>query len=111
MRRIYKYLLHLLLGVSTKTRMETTFDPAKDAANIVKHGLSLADFAGFDADPITLVDDRFDYGETRFRALGSIDGAAHVIVYAVAGEALRLISFRRAHAKEGRQYERRNAAP
>ncbi|MDR6126060.1 uncharacterized DUF497 family protein [Sphingomonas sp. SORGH_AS802] len=28
--------------------MEVTFDPAKDAANIAKHGLSLADAAGFD---------------------------------------------------------------
>lgn len=87
--------------------MEIEFDPAKDEANIAKHGLSLADFAGFDAEPITLVDDRFDYGEVRFRALGEIDGLPHVIVYSLPGETMRLISFRRAHAKEVRQYERR----
>lgn len=92
--------------------MGFTFDPAKDAANFGKHGLSLADFAGFDAEPIVLVDDRFDYGEVRYRALGLIDGQPHLIVYTLPGhDDLRLISFRRAHAKEGRMYERRSKAP
>jgi len=87
--------------------MKIVFDPAKDAVNRVKHGLSLADFAGFDDVPISRLDDRYDYGETRFRSLGMIDGRPHVIVFTLTGDAMRLISFRRAHAKEGRQYERR----
>jgi len=45
--------------------VDVTFDPAKDAANIAKHGLSLADFAGFDSASITEIDDRYDYGEVR----------------------------------------------
>ena len=84
--------------------MSNAFDPAKDALNIAKHGLSLADFAGFDAQPVVMVDDRFDYGETRFRAFGRIDGVGHCVVYTLAGEELRLISFRRAHEKEMRRY-------
>jgi uncharacterized DUF497 family protein len=36
------------------------FDPTKDAINIVKHGLSLADFVGFDATPSAVVDARAD---------------------------------------------------
>lgn len=87
--------------------MATTFDPAKDAENQAKHGLSLADFAGFDADPLVLVDDRFEYGETRFRAFGRIDGKGHCLVYTLRGGDLRLISFRRAHEKEMRRYEPR----
>lgn len=79
--------------------MEIAFDPAKDVANKAKHGLSLADFDGFDAQPAVLVDDRFDYGETRYRAFGRIDGIGHCIVYTITDTALRLISFRRAHEK------------
>lgn len=85
--------------------MEIEFDPAKDAANIAKHGVSLADFAGFDAAPVVIVDDRFDYGEERFVAFGRIDGRGHSIVYTVRGKVTRLISFRRAHEKEMRRYE------
>lgn len=85
--------------------MEITFNPAKDAANLDKHGLSLADFSGFDAEPTVIVDDRFDYGETRFRAFGRIDGRAHCLVYTIVDDNLRLISFRRAHEKEMRRYE------
>jgi len=80
------------------------FDPAKNAMNIARHGLSLADFAGFDADPVTKEDDRYDYGETRTIAFGRIDGIPHVIVYTRRGDAMRLISFRRAHEKELRRY-------
>lgn len=86
--------------------MAVAFDPAKDMENRRKHGLSLSAFVGFDDEPIVLADDRRDYGERRYRALGRIEGRAHVIVYAVRGDELRLISFRRAHEKEVRRYER-----
>lgn len=86
--------------------MKTEFDPVKDATNQAKHGLSLADFAGFDAVPVVLVDDRADYGETRYRAFGRIDGIGHAIVYTMRGMIMRLISFRRAHEKEMRRYEK-----
>ncbi len=85
--------------------MDISFDPAKDAANIAKHGVSFADFAGFDADPVVTTDDRFDYGETRYRAFGRIDGVGHCLVFTIAGATLRAISFRRAHEKEMRRYE------
>lgn len=85
--------------------MDISFDPAKDASNTAKHGLSFSDFTGFDAEPVVLTDDRYDYGETRFRAFGRIDGDAHCIVYTVTETGIRLISFRRAHEKEMRRYE------
>jgi uncharacterized protein len=47
--------------------MNVVFDPDKDAANIEKHGVSFAEFTGFDGETITTVDDRSDYGETRYR--------------------------------------------
>ena len=85
--------------------MEIEFDPAKDAANIAKHGLSLADFSGFDAAPSVTVDDRYDYGETRYLAHGRIEGVGHCLVLTTTGDTTRLISFRRAHDKEMRRYE------
>ena len=38
--------------------VEIEFDPEKDVVNQAKHGLSLADFAGFDAEPIVKADGR-----------------------------------------------------
>jgi uncharacterized protein len=85
--------------------MEIAFDPMKDAINIAKHGLSLGDFRGFDEEPITVVDDRFDYGEQRFQARGLIGGKAFCLIYTETADGIRVISFRRAHAKEMRRYE------
>lgn len=85
--------------------MEIEFDPAKDVANLAKHGISLADFAGWDASPIVVEDDRYDYGEVRYRAFGRIDGLGHCLVFAYRSGRQRLISFRRAHDEEMRSYE------
>jgi len=90
--------------------MEIEFDPAKDAINRTKHGLSLADFAGFDADPIVSVDSRMDYGEVRFRAFGRIGGAGHCLVFTMRGEVMRIIGFRRARQKEMRRHEQAQTA-
>lgn len=86
--------------------MEVTFDPAKDEANIAKHGLSLADAEAFEmASAVVEADDRREYGESRFRAFGYVDGEARCLVFAVRGSTIRAISYRRAHAKEMRRYD------
>jgi len=85
--------------------MDIAFDPAKNAANIAKHGLSFADFAGFDDAPVVIEDDRYDYGETRWRAFGRVAGEARCIVFAVRDGEVRAISLRKVHAKEMRRYE------
>jgi uncharacterized protein len=87
--------------------MNFDYDPAKDVANIAKHGLSLADFEGFDDEPLVIVDDRLDYGEPRYQAFGRIAGRGHMIVYTVRDAAVRLISFRRAHDKEIKRHDQR----
>ncbi|MES3100847.1 BrnT family toxin [Sphingomonas faeni] len=85
--------------------MKIAFDPAKDASNIAKHGLSLGGFHGFDTDVVAIVDDRFDYGETRFQARGRINGIGYCVIYVETDEGVRVISVRRAHDKEMRRYE------
>lgn len=105
MSRTYKNLLMSNVVVHTTTPMNTTFDPAKNEANIAKHGLSLADFDGFDGEPDVVVDDRYDYGEVRYQARGRINGKGHCVVFTMEGDAMRIISVRRAHEKEMRRYE------
>ena len=42
------------------------FDPVKDKANLIKHGVSLALAGKLDWDAaLVWLDDRFDYGESR----------------------------------------------
>lgn len=86
--------------------MDIEFDPAKDEANRAKHGLSLADAVALDlSTAAVLVDDRRDYGETRYRAFGRIDGLGYCLAFTVRGQVIRLISFRRAHDEEMELYE------
>lgn len=85
--------------------MDTEWDPAKNEQNKASHGLDFADFAGFDAEPFVVEDIRYDYGETRFNALGRIEGKPHAVTYTMRGDTMRLISFRRAHEKEIARHE------
>lgn len=82
--------------------MEIEFDPAKDDANVAKHGVSLAravDLAGI----IVVEDARFE--EPRFRLYGAIDGVLHCAAVTMRGSIVRIISLRRAHSKELRRHE------
>jgi uncharacterized protein len=79
------------------------FDPAKDAINVAKHGISLARWVDLEIRAIVPAEP-FDYGEPRYRAYGFIDGVTHCLVFAVRGERYRPISSRRADAKEIKRY-------
>ena len=86
--------------------MIVEFDPAKDAINKRKHGISLARAESFDFQTMLLVvDDREDYGETRFRALGFLDARLHSLVFTLRGETLRAISLRKATRHEQKEYK------
>jgi len=85
--------------------MEITFDPAKNAWNIQERGLSFERAAEFDFETaIFIIDDRKDYGETRYVAVGYLDRRLHVLCFVETEAGIRVISFRRANAKEGRRY-------
>ncbi len=79
------------------------FDPAKNEANIAKHGVSLDRAVDLEILSV-LADDRQDYGEIRYRAFGLIDGVAHCLVFTDRQGVLRPISLRRAHQKEMKRY-------
>ena len=87
--------------------MEIEFDPAKDKANIAKHGISLRAAEGFDWNTAyEREDNRFDYGELRFVAIGRIGDRLHVLVFAdgTHDDAIRAISLRPAEKHEARFY-------
>lgn len=81
--------------------MNIEFDPAKDAANIVKHGISLARAAGLDIVAV-IEDGRFD--ETRYRIYGTLDGVPHCLAATLRYGTVRAISFRRSHLEEYRRH-------
>lgn len=84
--------------------MDVDFDPFKDAANITKHGVSLARAADFEFRAVA-IDDRRDYGEARYRAFGFVDGEMYALAFTLPGGGiLRAISLRRAHSKEFNRY-------
>ncbi len=86
--------------------MELVFDSAKNARNIVDRGLSFEQVAEFDFEgAIFSVDTRHEYGETRYRALGFLDGRLHALVFVETLKGIRVISFRKANKREVRYYE------
>ncbi len=87
--------------------MKIEFDPAKDAANIAKHGLSLAEASTMDLTTAAVVEDgRNAYGEGRYLAFNRIEGKPHCLVFTFRDGVVRVISFRRAHEKEMARYGR-----
>jgi uncharacterized protein len=83
------------------------FDPIKDDINRAKHGVSLRAAASFDWDTaLEREDDRFDYGQVRFVAIGLIDARLHVMVFTEGSDddAVRIISLRPAEKHEARFY-------
>lgn len=83
--------------------MEIEFDPAKDAANIAKHGVSLAADLHFDMRAVVR-DQRRAYGEDRFNAFGLINGGTYCLTFTRRDGRFRAISLRRTHLKEDRRH-------
>lgn len=83
--------------------MEIEFDPAKDAANIEKHKISLSAAASLEVGAV-IKDIRRSYGEDRFNAFGLIEGVLYCLSFTLRDRNLRAISLRRARPKEFRRY-------
>lgn len=83
------------------------WDARKAAQNIAKHGVPFEFAARVFLDPLRLdaEDRRRDYGEHRRLTLGRVEGRLYVIAYTPRGRMIRLISARKANARERRQYD------
>jgi uncharacterized DUF497 family protein len=77
------------------------FDPAKSAANAVKHGIDFEQAqALWDDDRLLTLQSRMDQDEVRWLVIGRIGKAAWTAIITRRGEAIRIISVRRARKQE-----------
>lgn len=88
--------------------MEIEFDTGKDAANLAKHGVSLAFGARifWDARHIVISSIRPIDGEERFKAIGMVDGNLWSAVHVIRDGRFRFISVRRSNDGEDQVYHR-----
>ena len=87
--------------------MHISFDPAKDTVNLAKHGVSLVAARQIDWSRVLCCpDDRRDYGELREIGFTVVDQRLYVVVFVQRGDEMRIISLRKANAREVKIYEK-----
>lgn len=85
--------------------MKYDWDETKRRINLAKHGIDFADLEPlFDGQTVTIVDDRFDYGEVRFVTFGSLNTITLAVVHTETDTIIRFISARRASKNEEKYY-------
>ncbi|TPL91057.1 BrnT family toxin [Mesorhizobium sp. B2-3-12] len=81
------------------------WDETKARTNRAKHGVDFAIASSFDfANALVRLDDSEDFGEDRLVAIGLIEAGVYVMVYVERGDAVRVISLRRATRQEIMDY-------
>ena len=85
--------------------MRFEWDEDKRQTNLKKHGF---DFDGieavFEGDTLIVLDDRFDYGETRFVTFGIFYDRVVAVTHLQTNDIIRIISVRKATKNEQRRY-------
>lgn len=85
--------------------MGIEFDPAKDASNRARHGVSLALARERDWDAaLVWVDERFAYDELRLIALAPKTNILYYVAFVERGNRRRIISLRPATRSEVKHY-------
>jgi uncharacterized DUF497 family protein len=85
--------------------MEYEWDGAKSASNVRKHGVAFEAIEEFDwSTALVVPDERFDYDEDRWFAIGMIANRLHAVTFTMRGDRIRIISLRIAEPKERRLY-------
>ena len=92
--------------------MRITYDPAKRETTLRERGLDFDDAAEvFAGREITRLDTREDYGEDRYQTFGYLRGRMVVIAWTPRGSARRVISMRKANAREQEAFGQRLGPP
>jgi uncharacterized protein len=86
--------------------MEFEWDPAKAASNLAKRGVDFDDAIAVIDDPRMLSDvDPRSYAETRYHAIGTVEGRILFVVHTMRdSEVCRIISARKASRRERTAY-------
>lgn len=91
--------------------MRISFDPRKDERNLRQRGLSFEEAAQFEfRSALVIVDDRKEYGEVRYVAVGLLRAKLHVLCFTETPDGIRVISFRRANDREVNRYAKSQTA-
>jgi uncharacterized protein len=87
--------------------MRFIWDERKNAANIAKHGFSFERaMRVFSGPTLKQIDGRFDYGETRIKAVGLLEGVEITVIYVeIDEETYRIISARRSSRRERKAFQ------
>ena len=85
--------------------MEFDWDEAKRKANLRDHGIDFVCIeAVFEGETVTILDDRFDYGEQRYVTFGILEGRVVAVAHTETDELIRIISVRKATKNEEKSY-------
>ena len=85
--------------------MEFDWDEAKRKVNLRDHGIDFICIEEvFEGETVTILDDRFDYGEERFVTFGILEGRIVTIAHTETDEMIRIISVRKATKNEEKSY-------
>ena len=85
--------------------MRIEFDPQKSAKNETERQLPFERAVDFGwSDAIVIEDERNDYPEPRFVAVGYLDTRLHVLCFTPIEGGIRVISFRKANMREARRH-------
>ena len=88
--------------------MDIEFDASKRTLTLENRGLDMADTEKVSSGPhITVLDDRREYGEQRLITVGYMDGRMVVMVWTPRQSAYRIISLRKANAREEKRFQPR----
>lgn len=87
--------------------MNFEWDEAKSEACFEQRGFDFPHVARVFLDDrrVARSDVRFEYGEERFQLLGAVDGRVYQVAYTMRGQAIRIISARKANLREVKHYE------
>jgi uncharacterized protein len=87
-------------------KIELEWDKNKNIANIRNHKIDFCDaWKIFNSPTLKRIDNKKNYGEERWIALGKIEDVNVAIVYTHRAEKIRVISIRRASRNERKIYE------
>jgi uncharacterized DUF497 family protein len=86
--------------------MEISYDASKRDRTLAERGLDFEDAVEVFAGPaIDLLDDRKDYGETRWVTYGLLKGRMVALVWTARGNGRHIISMRKANDREKKAYQ------
>jgi uncharacterized protein len=103
----YTHLLTAAILCVYINTVKLEWDDDKRSEALAERGLDFADVARVDwATAFTIEDTRLDYAEARFVTMAPINNRLCVFAWCQRGEALRVISLRKANKRERNKYEK-----